>query len=416
MNNKFNELLLGDIAELGDGAHSKVNRVSNGVLYLTSKNIKKGFLDLTSVEKISEYDFERLFSESSQSIRSIKADDILIGIIGSFGNSYLVKENDKFGASSSVGIIRPNPELVNPKYLYYYINSNRFKKYVNTLKGGSVQGYTNLPTLRNIPIPIPPMIIQESIVELLQSIDEKINNSIELNNNLTELSKNLFKQWFLLYEFPNKDGLAYKSFGGEMIESELGHIPKGWYVSNIFENIIEVSQKNKDNNKLPVLSVISESRFTLSDEYFKDQVYSKDLSKYKIINKGEVGFNPSRANIGSIAMLKEFDSGLLSPMYKIFKANDKTISKNYIQCYMMQDNFIPNISFCAFGTVRITFNLEYFKKFKIVIPPMSLLNKFDEIIDNINTQIETYESEIKSLTELRDLFITELMSGKMVLQ
>ena len=44
------------------------------------------------------------------------------------------------------------------------------------------------------------------------------------------MAQTIFKQWFVDFEFPNEDGEPYKSSGGEMFESELGMIPKGWEV------------------------------------------------------------------------------------------------------------------------------------------------------------------------------------------
>lgn len=44
------------------------------------------------------------------------------------------------------------------------------------------------------------------------------------------MAQAIFKQWFVDFEFPNEDGEPYKSSGGEMVESELGMIPKGWEV------------------------------------------------------------------------------------------------------------------------------------------------------------------------------------------
>ena len=43
----------------------------------------------------------------------------------------------------------------------------------------------------------------------------------------------MFKHWFVDFEFPDKNGNPYKSSGGEMVDSELGEIPKGWRVETL---------------------------------------------------------------------------------------------------------------------------------------------------------------------------------------
>ena len=66
-------------------------------------------------------------------------------------------------------------------------------------------------------------------------------NSIVLNNQLIqkleETAQAIYKQWFVDFEFPNEEDKPYKSSGGEMEESELGEIPKGWRVGELGEII-----------------------------------------------------------------------------------------------------------------------------------------------------------------------------------
>lgn len=70
-----------------------------------------------------------------------------------------------------------------------------------------------------------------------------------MNKTLEEMAQSIFKRWFVDFEFPNEDGEPYKSSGGEMIESELGMIPKGWEVVTLEDicNFNTFSYSNKDN-------------------------------------------------------------------------------------------------------------------------------------------------------------------------
>ena len=104
MKSIYSQLTIGDVCDVGDGAHAKVSRVDRGIPYLTSKNIGNGSLKLTDVDYISLEDFERLFSENSKAITRLQPGDLLTGIIGTFGNVYEYKENDLFGISSAVAL------------------------------------------------------------------------------------------------------------------------------------------------------------------------------------------------------------------------------------------------------------------------------------------------------------------------
>lgn len=221
---EWKEVKLGEVCTLGDGAHTKVKRLDRGILYLSSKNIQNGKLNLDDVSYISEDDYTKLFSLSRSSVRNLQDGDVLIGIIGTIGNAYVYRINDRFGISSSVAIIRPNPQELKSGFLYYVLSSNYFQKILASVKGGSVQGYTNLPLLRSLPITIPPIHEQKAITSTLSCLDDKIELNNCINKNLEEIAQAIFKSWFVDFE-PFQDG--------EFEDSELGRIPKGWRVGTI---------------------------------------------------------------------------------------------------------------------------------------------------------------------------------------
>lgn len=328
----------------------------------------------------------------------------------------ILDENEIGFGSTEFIVLRPKNNKITNEFLYYLATSPSFrKKAISSMIGTSGRKRVREEALKTAVFDIPDIETQNRISSLLSLFDEEISILEHQNEDLEKLKKYLFKRWFIEFEFPDESGKPYKTNGGKMIEHDMGIVPEGWKPCTIYNNIIECSEKNKLNESLPVLSVISSSKFVYSDDYFKEQVYSKDLSKYRIINKGEIGFNPSRANIGSIAILTEFEKGLLSPMYKVFKANETTMTQGYLHGYIKQDSFISNIASCSFGTVRMNFNLDYFKRFKIILPPMSIQNEFDKIVKISNKYRDLNCSNIERLKELKSLLLEQLMAGKIII-
>ena len=83
--------------------------------------------------------------------------------------------------------------------------------------------------------------------------------------------------------------------------------------------IDQVSQRNKRCLVNTVLSVNNKLGFINQDEQFEDRtVASEDTSNYKVVFKDDFAYNPARINVGSIARLKSFDKGIVSPMYICF--------------------------------------------------------------------------------------------------
>ena len=141
-------------------------------------------------------------------------------------------------------------------------------------------------------------------------------------------------------------------------------------------------------------------------------VYSKNTKNYKIVRRNQVAYNPARANIGSIAMLKEYDIGLVSPIYTVFEMKD-TITPTFFYYYMKQPIFQKMIKHHAIGTTRQNFPFEAFKMFPMVVPPMELQLKFEEIAKPIEQKIAKLKEENEVLAEIRDTLLHKLMSGEL---
>ncbi|WP_051603921.1 restriction endonuclease subunit S [Marinobacter sp. HL-58] len=208
---------LGKTCYITDGAHAKVERQKRGVLYLTSKNFGQGQIKLDNADYISQEDFNRLFTDTKKSQRRLRNGDVLTGIIGTFGNAYRYRHDDYFGISSSVAILRPNPDILDSDFLYYVITSETFKRTVAAYKGGSVQGYTNIATLKTLPIPLPDLTSQRQIAALLSGLDEKISLNHQINTTLESMAQALFKSWFVDFDPVIDNALA----AGNPIPEEL---------------------------------------------------------------------------------------------------------------------------------------------------------------------------------------------------
>ena len=413
MSCKYNEVKLGDVCIFGDGAHTKVNRVENGIPYLTSKNIKNGYIDLQNVDYITNEDYIKLFGESQKSVRHLQEGDVLIGIIGTFGNCYLYKDNDKFGISSSIAIARPNKDLVNPKFLYYYLSSDRFKKYTDMYKGGSVQGYTNLPTLRKIPMYLPPLEKQEKIADILSSLDDKIELNNEMNKTLEEMAQSIFKRWFVDFEFPNEDGEPYKSSGGEMIDSELGMIPKGWEVKCIYdlaEYINGTSFKAKDYSEkgLPIIK-IAELKNGITDG---TKFFSGEKDKKFYLKNGDILFSWSGNPDTSIDTFiwDKGDAILNQHIFKVIPKFDKGYAFTYLMLKYLKSTFTHiarNKQTTGLGHVTV----KDLKELKIALC-FSKIKEFNEVAEPMVDLIFENNMSIEQLNKIRDSLLPKLMSGE----
>lgn len=216
----WEDLKIKDVARIGDGAHASIQRLDEGVLYLSSKNFDLERLNLSQVDYISQEDYEKHFRADSKAITKPLENDVLLGIIGSLGAPYLVKKTDLFGLSSSVAIIRPNQSLIDPNYLYYWFKSPTFQLAINQIKSGVAQSFLSLGIIGNLPCYFPKDLEhQKSIAAILTSYEELIENNLKRIKLLEEMAQITYEEWFVRMKFPGHETVVF--------DEETG-LPEGW--------------------------------------------------------------------------------------------------------------------------------------------------------------------------------------------
>jgi len=163
-----------------DGTHDSPKAVEIGYPLVTSKNIKGGVLDLNSTNYISEEDYKNIIKRSK-----VDQWDLIISMIGEYcGYTYLEKNKNTNYAIKNVGVFKTDSRLES-EWLKYYLKSSCGKYYLNLSKSGSSQPYISLGALRKLPILSPPLDIKKKIVNVLSSLDDKIELNNQINDNLS---------------------------------------------------------------------------------------------------------------------------------------------------------------------------------------------------------------------------------------
>ena len=256
---------------------------------------------------------------------------------------------------------------------------------------------------------------QDAITEILSSLDDKIEVNNKINSNLEELAQTLYKRWFVDFEFPNEEGKPYTSSGGEMVESELGLIPKGWEVKSLSDN--------------QYCSLIKPGIEPFDDE--KTYIATADVSNTKITNletKITMNDRPSRANMqpqsNSIWFAKMKDSRKLmrfsetSPRIEDlilstgFAGVFCTEALDYFWTYLQTAEFDVAKNNLANGTTMEAINNSGISLIKLVIPDSQTLLAFNQILNPMYEMIEKNEVQNLNLANTRDLLLPKLMSGE----
>lgn len=186
---------------------------------------------------------------------------------------------------------------------------------------------------------------------------------------------------------------GYSLMEGDYVSKFLDNVkdlPDGWTLHELGEVIEEVSNKGSDGNT-PVYSITKHDGFVKSSEYFTKQTHSKDLSKYKIVNKYEFAYSAIHLDEGSLGLLYNEDEALISPMYKVFKIKDdfkESINPVYLYRMLKSEDYLNTYQNIGKGSIkrRKSISFSQFSDLKIVLPEKNdqdkIAQQFKEIIDN----------------------------------
>ena len=174
--------------------------------------------------------------------------------------------------------------------------------------------------------------------------------------------------------------------------------------------IEQVSKRNNSMSIDKVLSVSNKLGFINQSEQFEDRIVaSEDTSNYKIVYKDDFAYNPARINVGSIARLKHFNKGIVSPMYICFRVK-QGIVLDYLEYFFTTNYFFYEMQKRLAGSVRQCLSFEGLCNIPIYIPNLDEQQKIGrkvsvimEKIDNENRYLDSLKMQKQYL--LRQMFI-----------
>ena len=354
-----------------------------------------GSLNKSGLMSVDEVDAEKYL---------LKPNDIVFARTGnSTGRSYFYDGSD--GELVYAGFLIKfslDSAKVNPRILKYYTHSKPYYDWVQSFGTGSTRGNINAKTYGNMPIPLPPRDIQDKVVDVLKSLDDKIEVNRRINDNLEQQAQALFKSWFVDFE-PFKEG--------EFEETEQGMIPKGWKAGSLEDITVQKSERVGDRDDVKVLSPVTTGQLMLSEEYFTKQVFSESIAKYKVVEIGDFAYNPARVNIGSLGRNNYDFDGCVSPVYVVFSCKDGYA--HLFDLYRKTEKFKTEVNLRAIGGVRQSLNYKDFAFIQCIVPPYRVVEEFNAMYEHLLVMQKHTQEESERLASLRDSLLPRLMSGEL---
>ena len=383
---------------LGDGLHGTPKYSDDGEYYFINGNNLDGKIIVN--EKTKRVGLEQYLKYK----KDLNDRTLLVSINGTLGKvAEYGGEDIILGKSACYFNVKKD---VNKKYIKYILLRDIFKHYIHNYSTGTTIKNLGLKQMRKFKFPLPNIEEQEKIANILSSLDDKIELNNEMNKTLEEMAQSIFKRWFIDFEFPNEDGQPYKSSGGEMVESELGMIPKEWEIAQI-DDISQVTMGvspssktyNEDNIGLPLLNGAAD----FEGKLIKPSKFTSEPKK--ICKKGDMVFGV-RATIGNIVFAdKEY---ALGRGVASVEPNDK-VFREFI--YYSLDNSMENLINNASGSVFLNLKKADITDLKVCYSD-EIVKKFNNISRVLIDKIVENDMESELLKQQRDILLPKLVSGE----
>lgn len=384
---------LEDICEIkgrvGWKGYTKKDLVTSGPLALGATHINSNNrLDLSEPVYLSREKYE----ESPEIM--VNKGDILIVQRGSLGKVVLVDRE--------IGDATINPSMVllknisiNNEYLYYFLCSEYIQRKILLEKSQTSIPMISQEQIRKFNIYLPNLEEQEKISEILSTWDL----AIEKQEQLIEKKK----------EF--KKGLIQRLLTGEVRFKEFNDKWKTLMIKDIADPISEL---NKSDEKLTVLSCTKYDGLVESLKYFGKQMFSDDTSKYKKVWKNDFAYATNHIEEGSIGVQRICDVGLVSPMYTVFRINDEIVDTDYLFYLLKTERYISIYKSRMSASVDRRGSLRWpeFSKIKLMLPSIHEQKKITEVLKSSDKEIELLEKELEALKLQKKGLMQRLLTGE----
>lgn len=356
---EWEEHTLSEYLEFKNGLNPDAKRIGSGLPFISVMDILsegvinydniRGKVNATEkeIECFGVKDGDLLFQRSSETLEDVGR-----------ANVYMDNRTAIYG-----GFVIRGRKIGNydPLFFKYLLATPLARKRTCRMGAGAQHFNIGQEGLSKISLYFPSIEEQRKIAEFLSLIDERIATQNKIIEDLKKLKSAII---------------------------EIEYSPKDSYHSHIGGAIVQISKRNKDNHLCNVLSVSNRQGFIKQSEQFEDRnVASDDTSNYKIVEKNDFAYNPARINVGSIARLTKFETGIVSPMYICFRTKDCLLPE-YLELFFESRNFFYHIQKRLEGSVRLCLSYEELCNIPIVIPSIEKQKQVDLHLSKLAQKID----------------------------
>lgn len=360
--------------QLSDLAAYSKERVKMEILssnnYVSTENMQQNFAGIKDATSLP----------SSGTAVEFQVGDILISNIRPYLKKIWLSDRNG-GCSTDVLALQTKNEIVDSSFLYCCLANDDFVSYVMSGAKGVKMPRGDKQHILSYNLGVPSVQEQRKIAELVSLLEKRISAQSKIIEELTALRSALLEKVF--------------------------------QVSNPTLEVGAIAHQTSERNKLcrysNVLSVSNRFGFINQSEQFDGRnVASDDVRNYKVVHRGDFAYNPARINVGSIAMLKNFESGIVSPMYICFQVDDTIVDPSFFELFLETKAFKDEMEIRLEGSVRKCLSFEALCEIHLPRPALLVQRSISDKIGNISSKIKLEDRILRSYIRQKEWLLKQM--------
>ena len=429
MSSLFQKVTLGDVARIVGGGTPSTKDASNyngDIPWITPKDLS------THSERYVERGKRSITEKglSSSSAKLLPAKSVLFTSRAPIG--YVALAKTELCTNQGFKNLVLNEGQI-PEFYYYLMRCYTLK--IESHASGSTFKEVSGGVLKSIEVEVPDTGIQKAIAHILGALDDRIELNQKMNETLEEIAKAIFKSWFVDFD-PVRAKMAGRPtalppeisdlFPDELLESEIGEIPKGWEISRLgdFTTLTKGRSYKKAELQESDVALVTLKSFLRGGGYRLDGLKSY-TGKYKVdqivcegdlivaltdlTQAADVIGKPAIARSSSLhsTLVASLDVGILRTV------DGSKVTKDFCYYLMLTDRYTSHSLGYTSGTTVLHLAKDATENFEFACPRKDMVDRFSEIVEPIHHRVFLAEKENEVLTELRDTLLPKLISGEL---
>jgi type I restriction enzyme S subunit len=377
-----------------DCPHSTPLLTTEGPFVVRSQDVRSGIFRMETAGRVSDETYKKRIARAEP-----RYGDLVYSREGTyFGIAAELPPGVRVCLGQRMVLLRPNEHKAHFRFLRYWLNSPVMARHIHGHRDGTVAERLNMPTIRALPVALPPLSEQCAIAAVLSALDDKIELNQRMNETLEAMARALFQNWFV-------DACLRQGFGRQATQAAL---PKGWRVERVYAAADVIygapfssAKFNKDRIGKPLIRIRD-----LADE--APEVFTpEEHPKGYLVKPGDI----------VVGMDGEFRAHLwggeeswLNQRVCVF-APKPGFSAPFVLNSIV--GLLAEVEATETATTVIHIGKNDIDRLKIVVPEAKTLDAFNRTAEPMFKRIVINKQESRTLAALRDALLPKLLSGEL---